>query len=165
MGLEISKSYSSYSFHPMPAKLYEDIGYHGGIQAITVLGNPPSQKHIATLCSFNMGVNGKIMKCAIFTADRRPKRMNVWDAQSKKLHLQGTFQVRSFEFSLGFFGALSKISNYVKFIKTLLLPQFSSIVQTLQTACILFNFSGYLPNFKSIWLFEDKLPQLDCQCP
>ncbi len=28
MGLEISKDYSSYSFHPMSAKLYEYIAYH-----------------------------------------------------------------------------------------------------------------------------------------
>ena len=38
MGLEISKRYSSHIFHLMPAKLYEDISYHGGIQAITFLG-------------------------------------------------------------------------------------------------------------------------------
>ncbi len=37
MGLEISKRYSSYSFHPMADKLYENVGYHGGIQAITFL--------------------------------------------------------------------------------------------------------------------------------
>ncbi len=29
MGLEISKRYSPYSFYPMSAKLYEDLGYHG----------------------------------------------------------------------------------------------------------------------------------------
>ncbi len=52
--LEISKLYPSYSFHPMSAKLYEDIGYHGGIQAITFLGNQPN---------FNMGLDGKILKC------------------------------------------------------------------------------------------------------
>ncbi len=27
------------------------------------------------------------------------------------------------------------------------------------------TFSGYLPNFKTIWHFEDKLPQLHCQYP
>ncbi len=27
------------------------------------------------------------------------------------------------------------------------------------------NFSGYLPNLKSIWHVEDKLPQLHCQYP
>ncbi len=41
MGLEISKRYSSYSFHPMSVKRYEDIGYYGGIQAITFVGNRP----------------------------------------------------------------------------------------------------------------------------
>ncbi len=39
MGPDISKRYSSYSFHPMSAKLYEDIGCHSGIQAITFLGS------------------------------------------------------------------------------------------------------------------------------
>ena len=38
MELEISKRYS-YSFHPMSIKLHEDIGYHGGIQTVTFLGN------------------------------------------------------------------------------------------------------------------------------
>ena len=41
MGLEISKRYSSYSFHSISAKPYEDIGYHSGIQAVTFLGNQP----------------------------------------------------------------------------------------------------------------------------
>ncbi len=59
MGLEISKRYSSHSFHLMPAKLYEDIGYHGGIQAVTFLGNRLSFKNFVALWNFNMGVNGK----------------------------------------------------------------------------------------------------------
>ncbi len=37
MGLKISKYYSAYSFHPMPAKFYEDIGYHGGIHLLLFL--------------------------------------------------------------------------------------------------------------------------------
>ncbi len=41
MGLENSKHYSSYSFHPLSVKRYEDIGYYGGIQAIGFLGNRP----------------------------------------------------------------------------------------------------------------------------
>ncbi len=48
MGLVISKRYSS-SFHPMSAKLYEDIGYHGGIQAVTFLGNRQSLKKSVAL--------------------------------------------------------------------------------------------------------------------
>ncbi len=38
MGLGISKRYS-YSFHLISAKLYKELGYDGGIQAITFLGN------------------------------------------------------------------------------------------------------------------------------
>ncbi len=40
MGLEISKRYS-YSFHLMSVKLYVGIGYNGGIQPVTFLGNRP----------------------------------------------------------------------------------------------------------------------------
>ncbi len=39
MWLEILKRYSSYSFHTMSKKLHGDIGYHGGIQAVTFLNN------------------------------------------------------------------------------------------------------------------------------
>ena len=51
MGLEISKRYSSYSFHTKSAKLNEDIGYHGGIQlqAITFLGNRTRFKNFVAL--------------------------------------------------------------------------------------------------------------------
>ncbi len=48
MGLEISNR-SSYSFLPMSTKLYEDIGYHGGIQPSTFLGNWPSFKNFVAL--------------------------------------------------------------------------------------------------------------------
>ena len=37
MGLEISKSYSSHSFHLMTAKLHEDTGYHGERRLLLVL--------------------------------------------------------------------------------------------------------------------------------
>ena len=52
MGQEVSKLYVSYSFHLMWAKLHVDIGYHGGIQAVTFKKN-------VTLLNFNMGVHGK----------------------------------------------------------------------------------------------------------
>ena len=42
MGPEISKRYLSNNFHRIPSKLYENIAYHGGMQAITLLGNRPS---------------------------------------------------------------------------------------------------------------------------
>ena len=75
MGLDIPK-HNSYIFHPMSAKLHEDIGYHGGIQAITFLGNRPRFKNLT--CS-----QWKILKmCNILkTAARRAKRMKMWDFQ------------------------------------------------------------------------------------
>ncbi len=57
MGLEVSKDYS-YSFHLMSVKLYEDIGYHGGIQALAFLGNRPRFKivwHFEILTWDSMG--------------------------------------------------------------------------------------------------------------
>ena len=59
MELEISRRVSSYSFHPMSAKLYEDIGYYSRIQAVTFLGNRSSFKNFVALLNFNMGINGK----------------------------------------------------------------------------------------------------------
>ena len=49
MGLDISKHHSSYIFRLMSAKLDEDIGCHGGIQAITFLGNQPGFKNFVAL--------------------------------------------------------------------------------------------------------------------
>ena len=44
MGLEMSKRgpACSYRFHLMSAKHYEDIAYHGEMQAVTPLENQPS---------------------------------------------------------------------------------------------------------------------------
>ena len=49
MELKMSKRYSSYNLHLMSAKLYEYIGYHGGLQGITCLGNRPSFKNVVGL--------------------------------------------------------------------------------------------------------------------
>ncbi len=65
MGLEISKRYFPHSFYLMSVKLYEDIGYCGGIQAVTVLGNRTNFKNSVLLWNFNMGVSGKSKKCGI----------------------------------------------------------------------------------------------------
>ncbi len=83
MGLENSKRYS-YSFHQISAKLYEDIGCHGGIQAITSLGNRPSSK---MLWHFEISTWENCKMCNILkTAHRRVKRMKIWDSQSSILH-------------------------------------------------------------------------------
>ncbi len=52
MGLEIWKRYS-YSFHPMSAKLYKDIGgIHGGIHTLTFLDNGPIKKKCCRTLKF-----------------------------------------------------------------------------------------------------------------
>ncbi len=64
MGLEISKRYSSYSFHSMSTKLYEHIGCHGGIQSIAFLGNRPTLKNCGTLKCLH-GSQMENLKCGI----------------------------------------------------------------------------------------------------
>ena len=63
--LEVSKCYFFYSFNQVWSKLYGDIAYHGGMQTITFLGNRPIYKKIVALRNFNMGVNGKMLRCGI----------------------------------------------------------------------------------------------------
>ncbi len=65
--LGISICYSSYAFHLISPKRYEDIGYYSGIQAVTFLGNRESLKNFMALLNFTMGVMGamKVLKCAI----------------------------------------------------------------------------------------------------
>ncbi len=41
--------YSPYSFHPVSAKLYEDIAYHGGKSAATFFGRWPSFQNSVVL--------------------------------------------------------------------------------------------------------------------
>ncbi len=182
MWLKISKSYSTrkrkttefwmpmcwYSFHTISAKLYQDISYHGGIQAIAFVGNRLSVKSFVALWNFNMGVNGKILKCAkswkclIVLA----KRTEIWNSQQSYelvLHKYGTFYVWFFEFSLGSLhsGALCKISDVRIFKSLYSSPSFHPISTKLykrygnqggiQTA-----FFGNLPNFKNfmaLWNF------------
>ncbi len=134
--MEISKLYS-HSFHSISAKLYEDIGYQRGIQAVTFLGNLPSYKRFVTLCSFNMGVNGKIMKCAISW-----KRLTVEQKGWKFGTCGARNSICGVPFRSGYLSSVWGHSVRLNFqcdsnviIKKLLLPQFSSIVQTLQVAC------------------------------
>ncbi len=60
-GAGISKRYSSYSLHPISAKLYVKVSYHGGIQAVTFLDTFGQVLKL----SWHFWVNGKILKCAI----------------------------------------------------------------------------------------------------
>ncbi len=63
MGLGIAKRYSN-GFDPISVKLYENIGYHGGTQAVTFLGNRPSLKKCDIL-KFQRGSQWNNPTCAI----------------------------------------------------------------------------------------------------
>ena len=84
MGLEISKRFSSYSFHLMSAKLYKDISYHGGIQTITFFGNRPSFKNFVVLWNFNMGSQWENLKCGI------SRKQLIIDQNGRKFGTQGS---------------------------------------------------------------------------
>ncbi len=58
-------------------KLHENIDYHGGVQAIIFLGNQPSFENFLTLGNFNVGVNGKIIMCAISRKRQTLERLTV----------------------------------------------------------------------------------------
>ena len=112
IGVEISKPYSSYSFHPIPAKLHEDTGY-GGIQAVTLQGNRPNVKNFVSLWNFNMRVNGRSIKCVIW------KRFVVeWNGWEFGTHWTayvtpyvGYFSCLILWVEVGSFGTLCKISD------------------------------------------------------
>ena len=93
---------SDYLIMLMSAKLYEDIVYHGGIQAITLLGNRPSftklwHLEILTLESMGKPKMWNILK----TADRRVKRMKIWDSGYYSAHMEVTVDAQFLEFGLG----------------------------------------------------------------
>ncbi len=59
-----------------------------------------------------MGVNGKPKMWNISkTADRRGKRMKIWDTGSYSAYMLGTFNARFLVFSFRSFGALCKLSD------------------------------------------------------
>ncbi len=63
----------------MAAKLYGNVGYRGGIQAITFLGNQRSFKNFMAL--FTLESMGKPKMWTILkTADHRVKQMEIWDS-------------------------------------------------------------------------------------
>ncbi len=61
------------------------------------------------------------------TADRRVKETKIWDSGYYSAHRQGTFDARFFEFGLGSFSALYKISNFTNFLKLCPSPNFHPI--------------------------------------
>ncbi len=45
-------------------------------------------------------------------ANRRAKKMKIWDSGSYAAYMEGTVDARFLEFGLGLFSALCKISNF-----------------------------------------------------
>ncbi len=153
MGLEISKRYSSYSFHPMSIKLNDYICYHAWMQGIAFHGIWPSVKSFVALWNFNLADNRKIIKCAISGKQLAVER-NGWKF--------GTHSPRNSLCRVLFgSGHLSSVWGHVHFAKFPML-RFSKgyCSHTFHPICF-----GVLPNFKSIWHIEDKLPLLHCHYP
>ncbi len=126
MGLEITKCYCSYSFHPIWVKIYEKYGSHGEYKVMGILAICQKIKNFVSLWNFSIGVHGKPKMLNISeTADRRAKRTKSWDSGYYSAHIYGVFYARFLEFILGSFSALCKIFNSTIF-ETLLLQQFSS---------------------------------------
>ncbi len=65
------------------------------------------------------------------TANRRAKRMKIWDSEYYSAHMEGTFDAQLFQFGLGSFGALCKIFNFTIFKNFAPLPIFIRFIQTL----------------------------------
>ena len=59
------------------------LGYHGGIQAITFLGDWPSFKNFVALWNFNMGSQWENLKCGIsrkrLIVDQNRRKFGTWD--------------------------------------------------------------------------------------
>ncbi len=126
MGLEISKRYFSYSVHPIWAKLYVKYGSHRGIYSYRYFGDLPKFKNFVALWNFNMGVNGKILKCAISW-----KRLIV-ERNGRKFGTRGTivdiqrvlFMADSLSLVWGHSVHFTKISNFCNFKNSARLPIF-----------------------------------------
>ena len=64
------------------------LDYHGGIQAITFLGDCPSFKNIVALWNFNIGVNEKPKMWNISkTVYRKAKTGGNWDPGYHSAHM------------------------------------------------------------------------------
>ncbi len=112
-------------FHPIPAKFYEVIGYHGGIP---LLGNQPSfKKKMWALWNFNMGVNGQILKCAISWKRliREGKGWKFGTHTGRKCIYRVLFLSDSLSLIWGHSVRFAKFLMF-KIFKSHLLPQFSS---------------------------------------
>ncbi len=155
MGLEVSKCYSSYSFYPIWAKLYDKYESHREYKVMDILAICQKNKilwHFEILAYESMGN----LKCRIsqkrLIVERHGQKFGTQD----NAYMQGTFDARVLEISLGSFHALCKISD-VKIFKMALLPQFRSISTKLYCKYVrhkgiqAVTLFGYLLKFNILW--------------
>ncbi len=121
-------------FFRIPSKPYEDIAYHRGMQAVSLLGNRPSLAKLMALSNFNIGVNGKTLHCRLSRKWLMVKRNGrKFESRGTTVPIQKVLFMSGFlEFGLGSFGAFRKIFNFTNF-KTLLFSHFYPISSKLCT--------------------------------
>ena len=124
----MKQKHYSYNFHPM-SKLHEHIGYHGGIQGITFLGNQPNFKiwwYFEILTTWEVNWKNHKMCNILKTAGHGAKQM--LGGGGGELHVWRVIRV---QFQVNHC-TLQKISD-VNMFKRLLVTYFSSnFNQTLQ---------------------------------
>ena len=159
------KSYSSYRFHPMAIKLHENIGYHGEYRLLLFLAVDQVSK---LSWNFNMGVNGNIINCAIcwkrLALERKTRgpRNFICRAPFRSGPLSSIWVIRC---TLQNFWCQGSKSCYCPSFYPVSTKPYKKHLHVLIFSKIRLSHVryGYLPNFKSIWYFEDKLSRLNCQ--
>ncbi len=124
MGLQLSKRFSSYSFHLMSAKLYEDISCHGGIRAVTFLGNQPSFVALWILTCESMGKPKMWILSRKWLMVERNRRK--FGTRCTTVHICRVLWCRIPWVWFGVIQCTLQNFQFYNFLKTLLLSQFSS---------------------------------------
>ena len=130
-------------------------------------------KIFVALWTFSMGVNGKILKCAISwkTAHRRVKRTKMWDLRWYILCYVEYFSCLILWVQFEVIGCTlqnSRCYDFQKATAPTIFIQFQPnfiIGMLVVREYKLLLFLAICRNLKILWYFEDKLPQLHCQYP
>ena len=148
-----------------------------GIQlGINFWGNWPTKfKIFLARWNFNMGVNGKMLKCAMSWKGLTVEQNGCHVKFVTHGPRNSTCRVLSVQVIWVQFWVIQRtLQNFwcFRFSKGCCSHSFHPVSTKLYSSMCMYsgeikavNFSGYVPNFKStfIWHFEDKLPQLHCQ--
>ena len=158
MELQISKRYFSNRFLWITSKLYEEIAYHRGIQAITFLDSQPSLTnwiwHFESLTWESMGKS----KMWNFwkTADSRAKRTKLWVWTHYTVHIQRVLLMPdSLSLVWGYSVHFTKIFNFT--IKLCCSPNFYPISSKLYTSYPNHRATQVITSFLAIFQKIQKL--------